>query len=106
MVAVNSDESVRRLKGKHRPLISSIERTALLAALDCVDAVVVFDEDTPRELLDEVEPDVLAKGADYSADEVVGRNRIEGAGGRVVLIPLVPDRSTTDLLERIRSEDS
>ena len=106
LVAVNSDDSVRRLKGKSRPLISSNERTALLAALDCVDAVVVFDEDTPRELLDEVQPDVLAKGADYSKDEVVGKNRIEEAGGKVVLIPLVPDRSTSNLVERIRSEDS
>lgn len=106
LVAVNSDESVRRLKGKNRPLISSTERTALLAALDCVDAVVVFEEDTPRELLDEVRPDVLVKGADYAVDEVVGKNRIEKDGGKVVLIPLVPDRSTTDLVERIRSEDS
>ncbi len=106
LVAVNSDESVRRLKGKSRPLISSNERTALLAALDCVDAVVVFDEDTPRELLDEVQPDVLAKGADYSKSEVVGRNKIEESGGEVVLIPLVPDRSTSNLVERIRNEDS
>ena len=106
LVAVNSDESVRRLKGNSRPLISSAERTALLAALDCVDAVVVFDEDTPRQLLDEVRPDVLAKGADYAVDEVVGKNRIEKDGGKVVLIPLVPDRSTTDLVERIRSEES
>lgn len=106
LVAVNSDDSVRRLKGKGRPLISSAERTALLAALDCVDAVVVFEEDTPRELLDEVHPDVLVKGADYSVEEVVGRNRIEKDGGKVVLIPLVPDRSTSDLVERIRSEDS
>ena len=106
LVAVNSDESVRRLKGKGRPLISADERTALLAALDCVDAVVVFDEDTPRELLAEVQPDVLAKGADYRKDQVVGRNMIEGSGGQVVLIPLGPDRSTTHLLERIRSEDS
>ncbi len=106
LVAVNSDDSVRRLKGKGRPLISSSERTALLAALDCVDAVVVFDEDTPRELLDEVRPDVLAKGADYAVDEVVGRNRIEQDGGKVVLIQLIPDKSTTDLVERIRSDDS
>ena len=106
MVAVNSDDSVRRLKGKSRPLISSTERTALLAALDCVDAVVVFDEDTPRELLDEMRPDVLVKGADYAVDQVVGKNRIEKDGGKVVLIPLVPDRSTSDLVERIRAEDS
>jgi len=106
LVAVNSDDSVRRLKGKGRPLISSAERTALLAALDCVDAVVVFEEDTPRELLDEVRPDVLAKGADYAVDQVVGKNRIEKEGGKVVLIPLIPDRSTSDLVERIRAEDS
>ena len=106
LVAVNSDESVRRLKGESRPLISANERTALLAALDCVDAVVVFDEDTPRELLEEVRPDVLVKGGDYAPEEVVGRNMIEQQGGRIVLIPLVPDRSTTDLVEKIRSGDS
>jgi D-beta-D-heptose 7-phosphate kinase/D-beta-D-heptose 1-phosphate adenosyltransferase len=106
LVAVNSDESVRRLKGEGRPLISAAERTALLAALDCVDAVVVFEEDTPRELLREVRPDILAKGADYSVDEVVGHNMIKESGGTVALIPLVPDRSTSKLLERIRSEES
>ena len=73
------------------------------AALDCVDAVVVFDEETPRQLLSEIRPDVLAKGADYSKDEVVGRNMVEEGGGQVVLIPLVPERSTSGLLERIRS---
>lgn len=106
LVAVNSDDSVRRLKGEGRPLISAAERCALLAALDCVDAVVVFDEDTPRELLRQVRPDVLAKGADYSVDEVVGHNMIRESGGTVVLIPLVPDRSTSKLLQRIRSENS
>ncbi len=106
LVAVNSDDSVRRLKGEGRPLISSGERTALLAALDCVDAVVVFEEDTPRQLLEEVRPDVLVKGGDYSVDEVVGRHMIEQHGGKVVLIPLIPDRSTTDIVERIRSGKS
>lgn len=104
IVAVNSDDSVRRLKGPDRPLISETERTALLAALDCVDAVVVFDEDTPRELLEEVRPDVLAKGADYTVDQVVGRRMVEASGGIVTLIPLIPDRSTSSLLDKIRSE--
>jgi len=105
IVAINSDDSVRRLKGGNRPLISADERAALLAALKYVDSVVVFDEDTPRELLGEVRPDVLAKGADYREDQVVGRRLIADWGGSVVLIPLVPDRSTSGLLERIRSMD-
>jgi D-beta-D-heptose 7-phosphate kinase/D-beta-D-heptose 1-phosphate adenosyltransferase len=106
IVAINSDDSVRRLKGGNRPLISADERAALLAALKYVDSVVVFDEDTPRELLVEVRPDVLAKGADYREDQVVGRRLIADWGGSVVLIPLVPDRSTSGLLERIRSTDA
>jgi D-beta-D-heptose 7-phosphate kinase/D-beta-D-heptose 1-phosphate adenosyltransferase len=105
IVAINSDDSVRRLKGGNRPLISAAERAALLAALNSVDAVVVFDEDTPRELLEEVRPDVLVKGGDYREDQVVGRRRIAEWGGSVVLIPLVPDRSTSGLVERIRSMD-
>ena len=105
IVAINSDDSVRRLKGGNRPLIAADERAALLAALNSVDAVVVFDEDTPRELLDEVRPDVLVKGGDYREDQVVGRRMIADWGGSVVLIPLVPDRSTSGLVERIRSMD-
>ena len=105
IVAINSDDSVRRLKGGNRPLIAADERAALLAALNSVEAVVVFDEDTPRELLEEVRPDVLVKGGDYREEQVVGRRMIADWGGSVVLIPLVPDRSTSGLVDRIRSMD-
>jgi len=106
IVAINSDDSVRRLKGGNRPLIEADERAALLAALNSVDCVVVFDEDTPRELLEEVRPDVLVKGGDYREEQVVGRRMIADWGGSVVLIPLVPDRSTSGLVDRIRSMDT
>jgi D-beta-D-heptose 7-phosphate kinase/D-beta-D-heptose 1-phosphate adenosyltransferase len=102
VVAINSDASVRRLKGPERPLVPETERAAMLAALDCVDAVTVFDEDTPLEAIRCVRPDVLVKGADYKVDEVVGRELVESYGGHVELLPLVPDRSTSSLVERIR----
>jgi D-beta-D-heptose 7-phosphate kinase/D-beta-D-heptose 1-phosphate adenosyltransferase len=104
LVAVNSDDSVRRLKGETRPLIDENDRTALLAALDCVDAVVVFDEDTPLELIEAVRPHVLVKGGDYERDQVVGHDVIEAWGGTVELVPLLPGHSTTNLVDRIRSE--
>jgi D-beta-D-heptose 7-phosphate kinase/D-beta-D-heptose 1-phosphate adenosyltransferase len=103
IVAINSDASVRRLKGEGRPLITASERAAVLAALQSVDAVVEFDEDTPLELLKQIQPDVLAKGADYSPDQVVGRELVERLGGRVVTIPLVSSRSTSLLVERIQA---
>ena len=103
VLAINSDASVRRLKGADRPLVPQAERAALLAALTHVDAVTVFDEDTPLEVLKEVRPDVLVKGGDYQLSEVVGRELVEAAGGRVEIVPLVPERSTSSLLERIRS---
>jgi D-beta-D-heptose 7-phosphate kinase/D-beta-D-heptose 1-phosphate adenosyltransferase len=102
VVAINSDQSVRRLKGSERPLVPEQERAALLAALDCVDAVTVFDEDTPLELLAAATPDVLVKGADYTVEGVVGRELVESRGGRVALVPLLPEKSTTALVERIR----
>lgn len=101
IVAINSDASVRRLKGPERPLVSEHERAAMLAALDCVDAVTVFGEDTPLELLQAARPDVLVKGQDYQMEQVVGREWIEANGGSVVLVPLVPGKSTTGLIERI-----
>jgi D-beta-D-heptose 7-phosphate kinase/D-beta-D-heptose 1-phosphate adenosyltransferase len=104
LVAVNSDDSVRRLKGETRPLIDERDRTALLAALDCVDAVVVFDEDTPLELIRAVRPHVLVKGGDYEREQVVGHDVIEAWGGTVELVPLLPGHSTTNLVDRIRSE--
>jgi D-beta-D-heptose 7-phosphate kinase/D-beta-D-heptose 1-phosphate adenosyltransferase len=102
VLAINSDESVRRLKGPGRPIVPETERAALLAALSCVDAVTIFDEDTPLETLKAVQPHVLVKGQDYSVDTVVGRDFVEANGGRVALVPLLAERSTTALVERIR----
>jgi len=101
VVAINGDASVRRLKGASRPIIGERERAALLAALGGVDAVTVFDEDTPLQLLEAIRPDVLVKGGDYRLQDVVGRELIESYGGRVVLVPLLPERSTSALIERI-----
>lgn len=103
VLAINSDESVRRLKGPERPLVPQGERAALLAALSFVDAVTIFDEDTPLETLQAVRPHVLVKGGDYRPEQIVGRELIEGYGGRVAVVPLVPEKSTTALVERIRS---
>ncbi|MBS0383706.1 MAG: D-glycero-beta-D-manno-heptose 1-phosphate adenylyltransferase [Proteobacteria bacterium] len=101
VVAVNSDDSVRRLKGTERPLVSEHERAAMLAALGCVDAVTIFAEDTPLELLQAIRPDILVKGGDYRVEQVVGRELVESAGGRVVLVPLLSGKSTTALIDRI-----
>jgi D-beta-D-heptose 7-phosphate kinase / D-beta-D-heptose 1-phosphate adenosyltransferase len=103
VLAINSDASVRRLKGHERPLVPQEDRAAVLAALGFVDAVTIFDEDTPLEVLQSVRPDVLVKGGDYRLDQVVGRELVEAGGGRVVLVPLTPEKSTTALVERIRS---
>lgn len=103
LVGLNSDASVRRLKGAGRPVLSAGDRAYLLASLRAVDAVVVFDDDTPAELIDELVPDVLVKGGDYTVDRVVGRETVEGAGGEVRILPLVPGRSTSGLLDRIRA---
>lgn len=103
VLAINSDASIRRLKGAERPLVGEAERAALLAALDCVDAVTIFEEDTPLETIQRVRPQVLVKGADYRIEEVIGREFVEAGGGRVALVPLVPDKSTTALVQRIRS---
>jgi D-beta-D-heptose 7-phosphate kinase/D-beta-D-heptose 1-phosphate adenosyltransferase len=102
VLAINSDESVRRLKGPERPLVPQAERAALLAALACVDAVTVFDEDSPLQTIEAVRPHILVKGADYTADQVVGREVVEALGGRVALVPLLPQKSTSALVERIK----
>jgi D-beta-D-heptose 7-phosphate kinase/D-beta-D-heptose 1-phosphate adenosyltransferase len=102
VVAINSDASVRRLKGEGRPLVPEAERAEALAALEAVDRVVVYDEDTPLAVVKALVPDVLVKGADWGADEIVGRAEVEAAGGRVVRVALVPGRSTSGLVERIR----
>ncbi len=101
IVGINSDSSVARLKGPGRPLVPEGDRARLVAALECVDAVVLFDEDTPLRLISSLLPDVLVKGGDYRRQEVVGREVVEGLGGRVEIVPLVPGRSTTLLLQRI-----
>lgn len=103
VVGVNSDASARRLaKGPGRPFVPEDERARLVAALESVDAVSVFDEDTPAELIRSLLPAVLVKGADWAPEDVVGREVVEAAGGRVEILPLVEGRSTTDLLRRIR----
>jgi len=106
VLAINSDASVRRLKGPERPLVPQAERAALLAALTFVDAVSIFEEDTPLAVLEAVKPHVLVKGGDYQASEVVGRELVEAAGGRVVIVPLTPDKSTSSLVARIRGTGS
>ncbi len=102
LVGLNSDASVRRLKGEGRPVQPAEDRAYLLASLRAVDAVTVFDEDTPAGLIEALLPDVLVKGADYEEHEVVGREAVREAGGEVRLVPLEPGRSTTVLLDRIR----
>ncbi len=104
VVGLNSDASVRGLKGEARPIIGQDDRAAMLAGLACVDVVVVFDEPTPEDLLRSLAPDVLVKGADYAPDEVVGADFVRGRGGRVVTIPLVPGLSTTAILTSRRRE--
>jgi rfaE bifunctional protein nucleotidyltransferase chain/domain len=101
VVGLNSDASVRHAKGDSRPLIPEQERAEVLAALAGVDLVVIFEEATPRELIARLLPDVLVKGADWGAEEIVGRAEVEQAGGRVVSIPLQPGYSTTGILRRI-----
>jgi D-beta-D-heptose 7-phosphate kinase/D-beta-D-heptose 1-phosphate adenosyltransferase len=100
ILALNTDASVRRMKGPSRPLICEQERAALAAALAAVDAVTFFDEDTPRELIAAVLPDVLIKGADWS-HFIAGREEVEAAGGRVLALPLEPGHSTTGIIEEI-----
>ena len=106
MVAINSDASVRRIKGDSRPVTPQHERAEILAALTAVDYVTIFDEPTPRELIARVLPTVLVKGGDWGQDEIVGREEVEAAGGRVVSVPLEPGYSTSAVLERIRKTPS
>jgi rfaE bifunctional protein nucleotidyltransferase chain/domain len=101
LVAVNSDRSVRANKGPSRPLNGEAERAEVLLALACVDAVTVFDEDTPHAVVEAVQPDVLVKGADWGEDNIVGRDIVEAGGGRVVRIPLAEGYSTTRIIRKI-----
>lgn len=104
VVGVNSDASVRALeKAPDRPIVPEAQRAEVLAALECVDYVVIFDESNPLQLINAVQPDVLVKGGDWTIDRIVGRDLVESRGGLVKTIPLVPGMSTTGLLHRIRS---
>jgi rfaE bifunctional protein nucleotidyltransferase chain/domain len=104
IVGINSDRSVRANKGGNRPITPEGERAETLDALSCVDAVVVFDEDTPHAIITALQPDVLVKGADWAEDAIVGRDVVEARGGRVVRVPVAPGYSTTAIVERIRRE--
>ena len=100
IVGINSDRSVRAIKGPARPIMPEVERAEILAALDCVDAVVVFDEETPAEIIRLVQPDVLVKGADWAADAIVGRDTVEARGGRVVRMAVEQGWSTSAIIEK------
>jgi D-beta-D-heptose 7-phosphate kinase/D-beta-D-heptose 1-phosphate adenosyltransferase len=101
IVALNSDSSVRRLKGRHRPVQDEMARANVIGAIKGVDAVVIFDQDTPLQVIQALQPDVIVKGADYVLKEVVGADIVTARGGRVVLAPLVPRQSTTSLVNRM-----
>ncbi|MGH9868653.1 MAG: D-glycero-beta-D-manno-heptose 1-phosphate adenylyltransferase [Candidatus Polarisedimenticolia bacterium] len=102
VVAVNSDASVRRLKGPQRPVVKQADRARMLAALEAVDLVVLFGEDTPLRVIRAVQPDVLVKGGDWKAGAIVGKDVVEGRGGRVVRVPVLEGVSTTAIVRRIR----
>src|SRR6476620_8366208 len=102
VVAINSDRTVRELKGPSRPVFNEAERAEILAALRVVDYVTVFDEVSPRTLIASLLPDVLVKGGDYKLDEIHGREEVEAAGGRVVPLPFVEGASTTSIIERMK----
>lgn len=101
LVAINSDRSVRAIKGPKRPIHPEAERAEVIAALACVDAAVVFDEDTPHQIISAIQPDVLVKGADWATDNIVGRDIVEARGGRVVRMPVEEGHSTTGLIQKV-----
>jgi D-beta-D-heptose 7-phosphate kinase/D-beta-D-heptose 1-phosphate adenosyltransferase len=102
IVGLNSDASVRRNKGPARPINPEHERAEVVAALECVDAVSIFDDDTPADIIARVQPDVLVKGADWPADQIVGRDTVEARGGLVILEPIEQGYSTTVLVETVK----
>jgi D-beta-D-heptose 7-phosphate kinase/D-beta-D-heptose 1-phosphate adenosyltransferase len=103
IVGLNSDASVRRLKGPTRPVRTAAERAYVLAALEAVDAVVVFDEDTPLQLVRHLRPSTIVKGGDYAPETVVGADDVRADGGNVVIVPLTPGQSTTSIIEKLRA---
>jgi D-beta-D-heptose 7-phosphate kinase/D-beta-D-heptose 1-phosphate adenosyltransferase len=104
VVGINSDESVKRLKGEGRPILSESDRAQVLGGLDAVDFVVVFGEDTPQALIEEIRPQVLVKGGDYTEATVVGAPFVRSTGGSVVLVPLAPGRSTSSMVARMKGD--
>ena len=102
IVGLNSDRSVRTIKGPDRPITSEAERAEVLEALACVDGVVIFDEATPHDLITAIQPDILVKGADWAEDAIVGRDIVEARGGRVIRMAIEPGHSTSDIIDRIR----
>src|SRR5205807_6054136 len=103
IVGINSDRSVRTIKGEGRPITPEAERAEIVAALGCVDAVVVFDEETPHAIITALSPDVLVKGADWAENAIVGRDVVEARGGKVVRIGTAPGHSTTGIVEKIKA---
>ena len=106
VVALNSDASVSALKGANRPILNQHERAEVIAALESVDYVMVFDEQTPRDLIAALIPDVLVKGGDWQIDQIVGRDEVEAAGGKVLALPFVEGLSTTDIIGRILESEN
>ena len=104
IIGVNTDKSIKRLKGKNRPIVEEISRAKQLAALEFVDAVVFFDQDTPIDLIKVINPNVITKGGDYKTDQVIGNDIVTQNNGEVVIIPLTQGYSTTSILEKIRDE--
>lgn len=101
IVGINSDNSIRRIKGRKRPVIAENDRAAIIAALECVDYVVIFEEDTPDKLIKKLVPNILAKGEDWAEDEIVGANIVKEAGGAIARIPLTKGHGTSELIKRI-----
>ena len=101
VVALNGDRSVRKIKGEGRPILNEQERAEVISALEAVDFVTIFDEETPRELIAELLPDVLVKGGDWALDQIVGREEVEASGGRVVSLPYVEGSSTSEIIDRV-----
>ena len=104
IIGVNTDNSIKRLKGKNRPIVEEISRAKQLAALEFVDAVVFFDQDTPMDLIKMINPNVITKGGDYNTDQVIGNDIVTQNNGEVVIIPLTQGYSTTSILEKIKDE--
>jgi D-beta-D-heptose 7-phosphate kinase/D-beta-D-heptose 1-phosphate adenosyltransferase len=101
IIGLNSDFSVKRIKGEERPILNEDDRAYILGALECVDAVCLFDEETPGRIIEQLKPDVLVKGGDYEIDEIVGRETVKNYGGEVIAIPLVEGKSTRGIIEKI-----